>query len=119
MRTALDADPAQLDKHEQHFVEQIRNHGWFGTHVAYDDKGPGFSYTTGFWLKLKFPELILFSLGQKVAHDTFWRMYHKLEAGRNYPIGEPTEDVFQNSAAVLLPVSPQQYRPYLGWSRWF
>jgi hypothetical protein len=102
MHTALDADPVRLDKHEQHFVEQIRKHGWFGTYVAPDDEGPGFSYTTGFWLKFKFPELILFSLRRNVAHDTFWHMYHEFEAGRGFPVGEPTEDIFQNSAAALL-----------------
>jgi hypothetical protein len=119
MRTALDADPAQLDEHERNFVGQIRKHGWAGTHVASDEEGPGFSYTTGFWFKFNFPELILFSLRGNVAHDTFWHMYHELAAGRRFPVGELTEDIFQNSLAVLLPVSPQQYRPHLGWSRWF
>lgn len=119
MRTALDADPAELDKHEQNFVEQIRKHGWFGTHVLSDEEGPGFSYTTGFWLKFKFPELIVFSLQREVAHDTFQHMYHELEAERRFPLGEPNGAIFKNFAAVLLPVSPQQYRPYLGWSSWF
>jgi Domain of unknown function (DUF4262) len=119
MRTALDAEPAQLDKHEQRFVEQIRKHGWFCTHVASDNEGPGFTYTTGFWLKFNFPELILFSLARPVAHDTFWHMYRELEAGRHFPVGEPLDRIFRNVAAVLLPVSPQQYRPHLGWSRWF
>src|SRR5229473_5095649 len=75
MRTALDAHPAQLDRHERNFVEKIREHGWFGTHVFADKNGPGFGYTTGFWLRFGFPELILFSLSRQVAHDTFWHMY--------------------------------------------
>jgi hypothetical protein len=117
--TALDANPARLDKHEQNFVEQIRKHGWFGTRVGSDKEGPGFSYTTGFWLKFEFPELILFSLRRDAAQDTFWYMYRELEAGRTFPIGEPTGEIFQTTAAVLLPVAPQQYRSHLGWSRWF
>ena len=48
MFTALDADLKRLDVHEQHFVQQIREHGWMGMHVAADDVQPGFSYTTGF-----------------------------------------------------------------------
>jgi hypothetical protein len=55
MFTALDADPGRLDKDEQNFVQRIREHGWLGTHVMPDDEGPGFSYTTGFWLKFGFP----------------------------------------------------------------
>jgi Domain of unknown function (DUF4262) len=119
MRTALDADPAHLDRHEQNFVENIRKHGWFGTHVASDDDGPGFGYTTGFWLKFRFPELIVFSLSRRVAHDTFWYMYRRIEAGKHFAIGEPEDDIFQNVAAVLLPASPQEYQSHLGWSRWF
>jgi hypothetical protein len=82
MFTALDADPKRLDQHEQTFVQRIREHGWVGTHVMPDDKGPGFSYTTGFWLKFSFPELILFSMSKENAQDTFWHIYRELEAGR-------------------------------------
>jgi hypothetical protein len=119
MFTALDADPARLDKHEQNFVANIRAHGWFATHVLSDGERPGFSYTTGFWLKFAAPEVILFSMRREIAHDTLWQVYHELEAGRRFPAGEPTDAIFQNSSAVFLPVSPRQYRAHLGWSRWF
>jgi len=46
-------------------------------------------------LKFKFPGLILFSLRREVAHDTFWHTCHELEAGRRFPIGEPTEAIFK------------------------
>jgi Domain of unknown function (DUF4262) len=119
MRTALDADFTQLNKHELNFVENIRKHGWVATHVSSDNDGPGFSYTTGFYLKFDFPELILFSLRGPVAHDTFWYIYRELETGRRFPTGEPLDHVFENAAALLLPVSTDQYRAHLGWSRWF
>jgi hypothetical protein len=119
MHTALDADPARLDEHEQNFVDKIREHGWFGTQVAPDDQGPGFSYTTGFWLKFRFPELILFSVSRQATHDTFWHMFRELETGKRFTIGEPEYAIFRNVAAVLLPVSKQEYQAYLGWSRWF
>lgn len=107
MFTALDAPTERLDKHEQNFVEKIRNHGWFGTHVMPDSEGPGFIYTTGFWLKFGFPEVILFSMRQQTAQDTFWTIYQELDAGRRPPIGEPTDAIFQNAAAIFLLVSLQ------------
>lgn len=119
MRTALDAPPTHLVKGEQHFVEQIRKHGWISTHVASDDDGPGFTYTTGYWLKFDFPELILFSLGGQVAHNAFWHIYNELAAGGRFPVGEPIEDIFQKFPAVLFPVSMQKYESHLGWCRWF
>jgi len=119
MRTALDADVSKLDEHEQKFVSEIRKHGWFGTAVFGDEEGPGFSYTTGFWLKFSFPEIITFSLKREIAHDTFWHMYHTLEAGETLAIGEPIESIFENCKAALLPVSKRQFKDHLGWSRWF
>jgi hypothetical protein len=119
MSTALDADPKRLDQHEQTFVQRIREHGWFGTHVMAGDEWPGFSYTTGFWLKFSFPELILFSMSRENAQATFWHIYRELEAGRHIPVGEPTDAVFENGAAVLLPLSLQHYQSHLGWCRWF
>ena len=119
MRTALDADPSRLDKHEKNFVEHIGKYGWFGTHVAAGSDEPEFSYTTGFWLKFQFPELIVFSLRREVAHDTFWYMYHELEAGKHFAVGEPNHDIFRDFAAVLLPVAAPQCKTHLGWSRWF
>src|SRR6516162_1023805 len=101
MLTALDVDPAQLDEHEQNFVEKVRKHGWFHTSVMADDDGPGFGYTTGLWLKFRSPELIVFSLPRQVAHETFWHMYRRLEAGKRFAIGEPDDDIFENVAAVL------------------
>src|SRR5262245_43677846 len=72
MRTALEAPASMLDEHETKFVAKIREHGWFHMSVARDAEGPGFGYTTGFWLKFDFPELITFSLKRDTAHDIFW-----------------------------------------------
>ena len=119
MFTALDANPARLDRHEQNFVANIRAHGWFATHVFSDGERPGFSYTTGFWLKFRFPEMILFSTSRETAHNTFWHIYRELEAGQRLPVGEPTGEIFENAAAVLLPVALEHYQSHLGWNRWF
>jgi len=117
--TALDTDPALLDAHERNFVANIREHGWFTTHVGAEQGKPAFSYTTGFWLRFEFPELIVFGLQSRVAHDTYWHMYQELQAGKRFGIGIREGDIFQNLPAVLLPVAPQYYREHLGWSRWF
>src|SRR5262245_4107485 len=119
MRTALDDDPSELDEYDQKFVSQIREHGWFRTSVFEDEEGPGFSYTTGFWLNCSFPEIIAFSLKTETAHDTFWHMYRALKRGELFAIGEPIENIFENLKAALLPVSEHQFKEHLGWSRWF
>jgi len=67
MYTALDADPEKLDDGERTFAARIRQHGWATTSIGADDEGPGFAYTTGFWLKFGHPELIVFSLPGQTA----------------------------------------------------
>jgi len=119
MLTTLDVDPSKLDEHERKFVSNIREHGWFGTAVFGDEEGPGFSYTTGFWLKLNFPEIITFSLKREIAHDTFWHIYRTLEQGERFAIGAPIDSIFESSHAALLPVSKRHYKDHLGWGRWF
>ncbi|MGC1429716.1 MAG: DUF4262 domain-containing protein, partial [Albidovulum sp.] len=93
MKTALDIDVDLLDDDEKGFVDNVRTHGWFGTHVFEDADGPGFSYTTGFWQRFEFPELILFSLPKEVSHDIFWNFFHDLTAQKRFPENEPISEV--------------------------
>ena len=119
MRTALDMPPRALDADESDFVTNIRTHGWFGTSVFADDEGPGFTYTTGFWVNLGFPEIILFSLTSETAHDVLWDVYRDVKSGRKITVGAYVASVFANGGAYFLPVAKQHYPDYLGWSRWF
>lgn len=119
MRTALDASPADLDPDEGEFVAAIREQGWFRTEVLADEDGPGFSYTTGFWLAAGFPEIILFSLRGETAHAVLESILQDLRAGTPPPVGVPAPGIIGGAEAALIPVAPPRYRDYLGWSRWF
>ena len=119
MATALDVNSTALTEHERNFVAKIREYGFVSTSVAADAEGPGFSYTTGFWLNVKFPEIITFTLANDVAHDTFWYMYKHLKDGGTFKISEPTRELFENSQSLLLQVNKGEYPEFLGWNRWF
>ncbi len=80
MRTALDAPPELLDQVEQSFVAKVREHGWFRTGVRGDAEGPAFSFTTGFWLNTRTPEVIMFSMKDEIAHDVFWDLFRTRKA---------------------------------------
>jgi hypothetical protein len=119
VRTPLDAQPETLNPDEQRFVEAIREHGWHRMNVFSADDGPGFSYTTGFWLKHGFPEIIVFSLHSEVAGDILWDISRSLRADHAPDVGVRSDALFGNAPGVLLPVGQQHYAEYLGWSRWF
>ncbi len=119
MRTALDVPAAELDEDERSFVAAVREYGWFRTSVLADADGPGFCFTTGFWVSAGFPEIMLFSLGEETAHDLLWDLYRDVKAGAPPPIGAPTPGLVGNCEAALIPVDVRHYDEYLGWSRWF
>ena len=119
MLTALDAPIEMLDASEQNVVAQVRKHGWFRTNVFEDEDGPGFSYTTGFWSGLNCPEVVVFSLASKIAHDVLWDVFRDVRAGATLTTGQRLSGVFGNVEAVFLPVAKEAYPDYLGWNRWF
>lgn len=117
--TALDAPDDVLDEQERRFVAAIRKHGWFCTNVFGDDEGPGFSYTTGFWLELGLPEIVVFGLKSEVAHDLLWNIYRRLKAGEPLSTTGPVDDILENVPVQFRFVAATHYPDYLGWSRWF
>lgn len=119
MLTALQAPENSLDTQEENFVAKIREFGWFCTHVSAEGDEPGFSYTTGFWVSLGAPEIIVFGLQAKTAHDIFWDMFTDLKAGKTLPVCCRSGDLLGNHDAYLFPVQKAHYAEYLGWNRWF
>jgi hypothetical protein len=119
MRTALDAPAEALDPSEQAFVAKVREHGWFRTEVFGDDEGPGFSFTTGFWVSARQPELIMFGMKGEIAHDVFWDAFREAKTSDSLPIGRRTDRVFANLPAYAFPVANRFYADHLGWTRWF
>ena len=119
MRTALDIPAESLDSGEKTFVDRVRDHGWMRTGIFADTEGPAFSFTTGFWLTTRHPEIIIFGLGDEIMHDVLWDLFRDAKAGRDLPLGVWTSNVFGNSEAYVFPVAKRLYADYLGWSRWF
>jgi len=120
MKTALDLDQAELDPFEREFISQIREHGWFGIRVFDPEKQePDFTYTTGLFHGLGYPEIIVFSLPKQVSHDILWNIYSDAREGKDFKPEVRLSGIFGNHQAVLLPVSQDFYVEYLGWSRWF
>lgn len=119
MQTALDVPTQTLDESERNFVGKIREHGWYRTEILADDEGPGFSFTTGFWVSAGHPELMMFSVNGEIAHDMFWDLFREVKAGMPLPIGQRTDRVFASLPAYVFPVAKRFYADHLGWSHWF
>lgn len=119
MQTALDTPFEALDRSEREFVAKVRESGFFSTSVVGDDEGPGFSFTTGFWVSARQPELIMFSVKHEIAHDVFWDLFRDAKAKKAIPLGRKTDQLFANLPAYAFPVAKRFYADHLGRSRWF
>ena len=84
-----------------------------------DDEGPGFAYTTGFWLTARQPELLMFGLKMETAHQVFTELFRDAQAGRSPPVGVRGADIFENQPTYAFNVDRRHYADHLGWSRWF
>jgi hypothetical protein len=117
--TRLDDDGATYDADDTRFLDAIRQHGWFDTHVIADEEGAGFSYTTGFTLTLGRPEVLVHALPHQSGHDILWDLFRDWRAEAPPRLGEPVRGVFGNHRACFFRVAKRHYEEYLGWSLWF
>jgi hypothetical protein len=119
METRLDTSRDELDGPERDFVDGIRQNGWMHTNALDEDDKPGFSFTTGFSSSIGHPELIVFKMDKKVAHDIFWLLYRCAQNGKPVPPGRRTGGILPDDDGYVFPVAKRHYANYLGWSRWF
>jgi hypothetical protein len=119
MLTALDFRPETLDDHERQFVDTVREFGWFRTNVLEETEHIGFTYSTGWWLSINHPELVIFGIKSEIAGNVLWDLYREALAGGPVEVGVRTDRAFNGLPAYAFEVSPEFYPEYLGWSRWF
>lgn len=119
MKTALDFDKADLDEHEQLLVDRIGEHRWCGAYVTGEGEEPSYTYTTGFWRTFNFPEVVISYLSDEVTNEFFWAIFHALDSGVRYPVGEPVDGIAEGFSAVFLPVAKSNYAGLLARNNWF
>jgi hypothetical protein len=119
MITALDARRTSLDAGERKFVDNVRNHGWTATHVWAEGEHPSFSYTTGFWVTLNSPEIIVFDLPKDASYDVLASLFEDFKTGIMHPVGSANSTILRSHKSFLFPVARTKYSDHLGWSQWF
>lgn len=119
MLTALDAPEDKLDDDERDFVRNIREYGWFDNRILPEGELPGFNFTTGFSVTIGKPELIVFGLEQRAAHDVLWDAFRRMKDGLALEAGKPYAEFIDRFDIYFQPVDRAHYHEHLGWSRWF
>lgn len=119
-KTVISEPPATLSAYEGKLIERVRKYGWQTTSVGTDDSGdPAFSYTTGFWLTVDQPEVIVFDFPPQLSHDVFGQMMRLARSGQRFPMAKPIEGILINEAVYLFPLKREAAVEYLRSSQWF
>jgi len=118
VKTELDTPDDLLDDRERAFLDKVRKFGWAATTVEDDDEGPGFAYSTGFWLRHGRPEVFTFLPGQ-AGHQVLWNIERMLAESGWLPVDRLIMDVLEGYPVVLRPMAKSYYPDFIGWTRWF
>jgi len=118
--TVISEPPATLSACEAKLIERVREYGWQTIRVgASDSDDPAFSYTTGFWLTVEQPEVIVFDFPPQLSHDVFGQMMRLALNGQRFPIAKPVEGILTNEAVYFFPIKREAAVEYLRSSQWF
>ena len=118
--TVITDPPASLTPNEVELIGMVQEFGWRSMSVfAGDDGEPAFSYTTGFWITVDQPELIVFDFPPDLSHDVFGQMMRRAKAGDRFPLRQPVEGILSNEPVFLFPVTQEASALYMLSSDWF
>ena len=118
--TALDDPHENQNDYERKLISRVKEFGWQSTHVFGDDEGdPSFTYSTGFWLTLGRPEIILFDLPSNLAHDVLGQAYRLFSDGTEFQLEKPVAGLLSKESVCFFSVSNDAIAEYLLSSEWF
>lgn len=118
--TVLTDPPTNLKSYEAELIGRVKEFGWQTTSVLADDNSdPGFSYTTGFWITVDQPEVVVFDFPPELAHDVFGQMMRRAQAGNRLELGRPVDGILANEAVYFFRVTRGSAASYLRSSDWF
>jgi len=107
------------DASEQKVIDDVKKYGWHCVHIAAEDESPPFSFTLGLYHTYNHPELIIFGLPGKIAHQIFCIAADAAKEGKPINVGKPTEDFVEGYPTLFVRVPKREYREHVGFCRWY
>ena len=118
--TILGKSKKDCSRYEWDVVKTIQKHGFFFTYVSDDGQSSSdsFSFTTGLWKTLNFPEIITFGLPREACAALFPDVFDQINHGINLPFDQPLSHM-GNLPIVLSPGRREANNAYLLTANWF
>ena len=107
------------DKSEQRVVDDVAKFGWHCVHILAEGEAPEYSFTVGLFHSYRHPELIIFGLSSKVAHQILTTAANAAKSGQALDLSQPTDELLNNYSCCFVEVPPSEYYEHVGFCRWY
>ena len=110
-------DPS-LTASEAKVLADVIEYGVHVVHVLEDESGPGFSYTVGLWHSFGQPEVLVFGLGDEIAHELLNLVADEASDGDKCTHGTRHEGLLEGYPVQFLGIESSEHARYLGLAQW-
>lgn len=112
------ARSAALEPADLKLLDDVEQFGVHIVHVPEDGDGPGFSFTVGLWHSFEQPEVVVFGLGEDIAHELLNAIADEAADGTRFLAGSRHDDVLVGYPVRFVAVPEGRYDEFLGAAVW-
>ncbi|MEF3083613.1 DUF4262 domain-containing protein [Luteimonas sp. SMYT11W] len=104
---------------EQKVIDDIANFGWHCVNIHPEGEHVGYAFTVGLFKTYGHPELIIFGLSAKVAHQMLSIAADAAKSGAPIDLTKPTDALLNDYMCCFVEVPLSQYYEHVGFCRWY
>jgi hypothetical protein len=104
---------------EQKVIDDIANFGWHCVSIHPEGELVGYAFTVGLFQTYGHPELIIFGLSAKVAHQILAIAADAAKSGAPIDLTQPTDALINDYLCCVVEVPASQYYEHVGYCRWY
>ena len=107
------------DKSEQKVIDDIATYGWHCVSIHPEGDDVGYAFTVGLFQSYGHPELIIFGLSPKVAHQILAIAADAAKSGAPLDLTQPTDALINGYLCCFVEVPLTEYYEHVGYCRWY
>lgn len=107
------------DVPEQKVLDDVSEFGWHCVHVLGEAELVEYSFTVGLFHSFGHPELVIFGLPAKIAHQVLSIAANAAKAGEPLDLSAPSDALFENCTCFFAEIPANERYEHLGFGLWF
>ena len=104
---------------EQKVIDDIANYGWHCVNLHPEGEPVGYAFTIGLFQSYGHPELVIFGLSAKVAHQILATVADAAKSSAPLDLAQPTDALINDYMCCFVEVPLTEYYEHVGYCRWY